>query len=162
MAVEMTPETHSRTRPTLIRACVRPSGCVRCPQEARTKGLKSADPTQIEPGTRSSFLLLNWGMKTALHAATLMVTQLLFTAPIQARDMTRWVDISCYANRCESVKIVSPVFFLHRSSEGDVWTVEADCKRGRTRAVFKDGSKARWFYPPSGSTGRGMLKQVCR
>ena len=80
----------------------------------------------------------------------------------QARNMTRWVDISCDQGRCESVKLVSPVYFLHRSSAGDLWTVEADCERGRTRAIYSDGTKARWFVVPPGSVGEGMLEQVCR
>ena len=124
--------------------------------------IQHVDKTDLEPEIDNPPLMLNGWMKTLRSVVALSAAQLLLTAPANAGDITRWVDISCYASRCESVKIVSPVFFLHRSSEGDVWTVEADCKRGRTRAVFKDGSKARWFYPPSGSTGRGMLKQVCR
>ena len=81
---------------------------------------------------------------------------------VQARNMTRWVDISCDQGRCESVKLVSPVYFLHRSSDGDLWTVEADCERGRTRAIYSDGTKARWLVVPRGSVGEGMLEQVCR
>ena len=80
----------------------------------------------------------------------------------EARDMKRWVDVSCYKNRCESVRVISPVFFQHRSSDGNVWKVEADCDAGRTRAHFSDGTTADWFSPPSGSVGLAMLEQVCR
>ena len=80
----------------------------------------------------------------------------------EARDMRRWVDVSCYKNRCESVRVISPVFFQHRSSDGNVWKVEADCDAGRTRAHFSDGTTADWFSPPSGSVGLAMLEQVCR
>ena len=82
--------------------------------------------------------------------------------PAEARNMTRWVDVSCHENRCESVKVISPVFFQHRSSDGNVWKVEADCDAGRTRAHFSDGTTADWFSPPSGSVGAAMLEQVCR
>ena len=82
--------------------------------------------------------------------------------PVEARNMTRWVDVSCYENRCESVRVISPVFFQHRSSDGNVWKVEADCEEGRTRAHFSDGTTADWFSPPSGSVGFAMLEQVCR
>ena len=82
--------------------------------------------------------------------------------PAEARTMSRWVDISCDQGGCESVKLVSPVFFLHRSSEGDLWTVEADCERGRTRAIYDDGTKARWLAVPPGSVGEAMLEQICR
>ena len=82
--------------------------------------------------------------------------------PAEARNMTRWVDVSCYENRCESVRVISPVFFQHRSSDGNVWKVEADCDAGRTRAHFSDGTTADWFSPPSRSVGLAMLEQVCR
>ena len=82
--------------------------------------------------------------------------------PVEARTMTSWVDVSCYENSCESVKIISPVFFQHRSSDGNVWKIEADCDAGRTRAHFSDGTTADWFSPPSGSVGLAMLEQVCR
>ena len=80
----------------------------------------------------------------------------------EARDMRRWVDVSCYENRCESVRVISPVFFQHRSSDGNVWKVEANCDAGRTRAHFSDGTTADWFSPASGSVGFAMLEQVCR
>ena len=82
--------------------------------------------------------------------------------PAEARNMTRWEDVSCYENRCESVRVISPVFFQHRSSDGHIWKVEADCNAGRTRAHFSDGTTADWFSPPSRSVGLAMLKQVCR
>ena len=101
-------------------------------------------------------------LKKILKLVCLYLPVMAIHLPAQARTMTRWVDISCDQDGCESVKLVSPVFFLHRSSDGDLWTVEADCDRGRTRAIFNDGTKARWFEVPPGSVGEGMLEQVCR
>ena len=80
----------------------------------------------------------------------------------EARNMSRWVDISCDQNRCTSIRVVSPVFFQHRSADGEIWKVEADCDAGRTRAHLSDGTRADWFSPSSGSVGEGMLEQVCR
>ena len=82
--------------------------------------------------------------------------------PAEARNMTRWVDISCDQNRCTSARVISPIFFQHRSADGDVWKVEADCDASRTRAHFSDGTKADWFSPGSGSVGESTLKQVCQ
>ena len=93
---------------------------------------------------------------------SLLALPVLTHLSVEARNMTRWVDISCDQNQCDSVRIVSPVFFQHRSASGNVWKVEADCDAGRTRAHFSDGSKADWFTPPTGSVGEGMLEQVCR
>ena len=109
--------------------------------------------------------------KSRTHAEITMTRLLFFSflavpmctlLPAEARNMTRWVDVSCYENRCESVRVISPVFFQHRSSDGNVWKIEADCDAGRTRAHFSDGTTADWFSPGSGSVGAGMLEQVCR
>ncbi len=37
--------------------------------------------------------------------------------PAEAWTMTRWVDVSFYENRCDSVRGISPVFFQNRSSD---------------------------------------------
>ena len=111
--------------------------------------------------------LNRWRLRAAISVNRLLVFSFLALPmctllPVEARNMTRWVDVSCYENRCESVKIISPVFFQHRSSDGNVWKIEADCDAGRTRAHFSDGTTADWFSPPSGSVGLAMLEQVCR
>ncbi|QNI89840.1 hypothetical protein SynROS8604_03229 [Synechococcus sp. ROS8604] len=31
--------------------------------------------------------------------------------PAEAWTMKRWVDVSFYENRCDSVRVISPVFF---------------------------------------------------
>lgn len=98
-----------------------------------------------------------------LSALVITASPFLVVTSVSARDMTAWVKTSCNQGRCTSVRIVSSsVYFKHRTPDGEVWTVQADCKRGRTRAVFSNGTKARWLKVPANSVGERMLLQVCR